>query len=119
MALKQELRQIIDSPEAAMCEPVYFELLRAAPAAQRHRIVQYFATLHMLPTPQSLWRDARLLGQKCANRGVAPRSMDLLIAVICIHERAAIVTFDSHFQQIAKIARLEVILLSRFPAAAS
>jgi predicted nucleic acid-binding protein len=66
-----------------------------------------------LAAPESLWSEATLLGQQCIDRGIQPRSLDLLIALICLHHHAELVTFDGHFRQIAKVASLNVRLLER------
>jgi predicted nucleic acid-binding protein len=99
--------------DVALCEPVVFEILRAAPAVQRSAIETLFRLLPVLDTPGSLWRDACRLGQKCAQAGLAVGGMDLLIAQVCLHHATRLVTLDRQFEQIASIVALNVHLLER------
>jgi len=99
--------------DVALCEPVVFEILRAAPAVQRSTIESLFNLLPVLETPGNLWRDACRLGQKCAEAGFAVGGMDLLIAQICIRHATRLITLDRQFEQIASVATLSVHLLER------
>ena len=112
-AIRQTARGVILHADAALCEPILFELLRGAPKNQRAIIEAHFATMPVLHTPASLWRDARQLGQACHDRGMIAGSMDLLIASICIHHNVALVSFDAEFAEIAKVSSLECRLLAR------
>ncbi|MGA2750354.1 MAG: PIN domain-containing protein [Verrucomicrobiota bacterium] len=111
--IRQQVAQWVDSADAAVCEPIRFEILRAVPRADRIRVEQVFATLPVLPTPKEIWARATALGQACADAGIQPRSMDLLIAAVCLHYDEALVTFDSDFAQIGTIRPLKVRLLVR------
>lgn len=106
------LRWILD-PEACLCEPVAFEVLRHATAQERSRIESQFATLPLLATPPHLWRDAAGLGQECRDRGITAGSLDLLIAAVAIHHRAELVTFDTDYQAISRAYGLRVTCLPR------
>jgi predicted nucleic acid-binding protein len=100
-------------PDAALCEPVWFELLRCVPARQRAPILAHLDTLPRLETPASLWQDALHLGQACHAAGWVTGSMDLLIASLCLHHHATLVTFDRDFEGIAKVTALKLRLLPR------
>jgi predicted nucleic acid-binding protein len=113
LAVKSQIDQIANNPDIVTCEPMLFELLRAASQAESARIEEYFATVPVLPTPQTLWTDARSLGQKCSNSGFLPRAMDLLITQIGLHHGATITTFDDHFRRIGAVCPLKLNLLSR------
>jgi predicted nucleic acid-binding protein len=113
LAVKSQIDQIVNNPDIVTCEPILFELLRAISRADSARIEEYFATIPVLPTPQTLWTDARTLGQKCSHSGFLPRAMDLLIAQIGLHHGATITTFDDHFRRIGAVSQLKLNFLIR------
>jgi predicted nucleic acid-binding protein len=111
--LRRQTKAIIMGPDSLLCEPVLFELLRAVPKRNRARTEALVATVPILSTPADLWVSARILGQKCIDAGSLPPAIDLLIAQIGLHHNVPITTFDSHFQQIAKVSSLQVNFLMR------
>lgn len=111
--LRQQTKAIILDPDSCVCEPVRFELMRAVPKRDRARIEALIATVPILSTPADLWISARILGQKCTDAGSLPPAIDLLVAQIGVHHKVTITTFDSHFQQIAKVSPLQVNMLMR------
>lgn len=111
--VREAARLSIVSPDAATCEPVIFELIRGCPSKQRPMVQAHLATTPTLSTPASMWADASRLGQLCHDKGFQAGSLDLLIATLCIHHGAEIVTFDADFGAIAKISPLNVRLLGR------
>ena len=113
VAVRRLVEPYVRARDVALCEPVVFEILRAAPAAQRAPIEHLFSLLPVLETPGRLWPDACRLGQKCAKAGFAVGSMDLLIAQVCIHHAARLVTLDRQFKQIAEVSTLSLLLLQR------
>jgi predicted nucleic acid-binding protein len=113
LVIKQQVVPFIDRTDAAICEPVRFEVLSGALRRERRQIEETFHTLPSLRPPEDLWARATVLGQQCVDRGVQPRSLDLLIAAICLDHAAELVTFDVHFGQIAKVAPLRINLLTR------
>jgi len=86
---------------------VTFELLRAVPKRDRARTEALITTVPILPTPNELWSAARVLGQKCVDRGFLPPAIDLLIAQVCLHHNVPLITFDTHFQQITEVSSLK------------
>ncbi len=112
-ALKTEIHRWIMDPQAALCEPIAFEVLRHALPAEREPILAQFSALPLLATPPGLWRDAARLGQSCRDAGINAGSLDLLIAGIAIHHGCGLVTFDADFAAIAGVTGLKVILLDR------
>ena len=112
-AVKLRARQIVDALDACLCEPVVFEITRAAPVNQRGRIEEYFATFPHLATPVDLWPAATRLGQRCSAAGVTPRPLDLLIAQVCLHHAAELATFDDDFTRIAAQCPLRLHVISR------
>ncbi|MGA0333899.1 MAG: PIN domain-containing protein [Kiritimatiellia bacterium] len=113
VARKTEIRRWILDPDAALCEPVAFEVLRHATVKERPLIEAQFASLPLLPTPATLWRDAARLGQACRDQGFTAGSVDLLIAALALHHHAELITSDQDFRAIAKASKLQVTLLSK------
>ena len=112
-ALKEIIHPWIIDPAACLCEPVAFEVLRHATAAERTLIREQFETLPFLPTPAKLWRDAATLGQTCRDSGHTAGSLDLIIATIALHHEAELITLDKDYSAIAKLSPLRVQLLTR------
>jgi predicted nucleic acid-binding protein len=54
-----------------------------------------------------------MLGRRCRENGLTPGSLDLLIAAVAIHHDAELLTFDSDFEQIARVSSLRVSHLHR------
>jgi predicted nucleic acid-binding protein len=114
-ALKRFIAPFILHPDAHVAEPITFELLRHATAAEAKQLAAQFQTMRMLSTPSLLWSEAADLGQACRQKNIAVNSLDLLIATIAIHHGAEVVTFDDDFQKIASVSNLQVKLLKRPP----
>lgn len=112
-ALRRQVHEVVTSPRAMVCEPIVFELLRAAPARQVRIVEALLATVPVLSTPTDLWRGASKLGQKCLAAGFLPAALDLLIAQICIHHGVALTTFDADFTRLAKVGALDLHILKR------
>ena len=113
MELRRQTKTILIGPDRFICEPVSFELLRAVPKHDRARTEALMATVPLLSTPSELWSAARVLGQKCVDKGFLPPAIDLLIAQICLHHDVPLITFDAHFQQIAEVSPLKLDLVRR------
>ncbi len=113
LALKKFIAQYILSPDAAIAEPIMFEVLRHAMCAEVAPLEAQFQTLPILSTPQDLWQRAATLGQRCRTEGVNAGSIDLLIVVVAMHHRAALITFDADFTRIGKVSGLHVKVLKR------
>jgi len=112
-AQKAAIQRWILDPDAWLCEPVAFEVLRHATAKERPLIEAQFATLPLLSTPAGLWRDAARLGQACRDQGFTAGSLDLVIAALAIHHHAELITFDTDFQAIRGASALRIQLLPR------
>jgi predicted nucleic acid-binding protein len=113
LALKASIQPWILDPEACLCEPIAFEVLRHATPQERIQIEAQFATLPILSTPARLWWDATRLGQACRDKGHTAGSLDLIIAAITIHHGAELVTFDADYEPIAQYSDLNLRLLKR------
>lgn len=113
LALKTLIQPWILDPLACLCEPIAYEVLRHATPQEQKQIRAQFETLPLLATPAHLWSDATLLGQKCRAAGFNAGSLDLVIATLCIHHGAELITFDADYLSIARISALRVHHLSR------
>ncbi|MGD0411639.1 MAG: PIN domain-containing protein [Verrucomicrobiota bacterium] len=111
----EKIRRVADGalnrPGAVVCEPVWFELLRQSPKPERAGIEKRLLTLPMLATPAGLWRKATVYGQQCRDAGVQAGFADLIIATVCRHHEAALLTFDRHFLLLAGVIGFETKLL--------
>jgi predicted nucleic acid-binding protein len=96
-------------------QPIAFEVLRYATAEEKRFFDAQFRTmvLLLLPSPATLWIEAAILGQRCREHGLTPGSLDLLIATVAMHHGADLLTFDSDFEQIARVSSLQVTHLRR------
>lgn len=112
-AIRQIADEAVNRSSAVICEPIWFELLRLCAKAQRKGVEAHLSTLPMLPTPAELWKDATIFGQQCKDAGIQAGFSDLLIAAICRRSGAIIVTFDAHFDALAKVIGFETDLLTR------
>lgn len=111
--LKEFIAPYILDPEACLAEPIVFEILRHANEKETRQLREHFQTLPMLSTPDDLWSEATVLGQRCRRGGMTVGSLDLLIATVALHHGADLVTFDSDFEQIAAMSTLRVTRLQR------
>jgi predicted nucleic acid-binding protein len=112
-SVKQFIAPFVLDPVAHLAEPVTFEVLRSASAAEAIGIVRRFQTLPTLTTPPDLWNQATQFGQACRRKGFTVPAIDLLIAAVAIHHGAELITFDGDFQHIAAVSSLQVNLLVR------
>ena len=103
----------INESAAALCEPVQFEVLRGCESRMRGGVRQRMATMPLLHTPADVWRVGLKLGELCYDRRLMINSVDLLIAALCLHHGATLVTFDKHFQSLAECSGLKVEFLTR------
>jgi predicted nucleic acid-binding protein len=111
--IKQFIAPYILHPDAHLAEPIVFEILRYATAAEAKLLAQQFQTLPILATPTMLWTQATALGQACRRKNFNTGSLDLLIAAVAVHHGALVLTFDDDFQKIADVSNLQVKLLKR------
>jgi predicted nucleic acid-binding protein len=111
--IRQLTYEVLNRQEAVVCEPVWFELLRQSPKSERTGIEKRLLTFPMLTTLTDLWRKATTFGQQCRDAGVNAGVTDLIIATLCWHHKAALVTFDRRFLLLAGVIGFEAELLQR------
>ena len=81
--LKLFIAPYILHPDAHLAEPIAFEILRHATAAEARQLTQQFQTLPMLATPPDLWTRAALLGQTCRRKRSEERRVGKECGVMC------------------------------------
>ncbi|HEY0457325.1 MAG TPA: PIN domain-containing protein [Verrucomicrobiae bacterium] len=113
LAIKEQILPLIRDPGAVLCEPVRFEILRAALRSERKLIEEMFLTFPCVITPPALWKESVTLGQRALDAGHQIPAMDLLIAQLCLHHDLELITFDNHFFHVAKVCPLKVQILTR------
>jgi len=75
----------LDYNDAALCGPVYTELLRGLKnERERYRIIDYLDGCAFLVQPKDLWMAAGDCGYRLQRKGRTVKSMDLLIACYAI-----------------------------------
>jgi predicted nucleic acid-binding protein len=111
--IREVTHEAVNRPEAVVCEPVWFELLRQSPKTERAGIERRLLTFPMLSTPADLWRKATIFGQRCRDSGVQAGSTDLIIAALCLHHGVTLVTFDRHFLLLAGVTGIDTEMLPR------
>jgi predicted nucleic acid-binding protein len=114
-ALKRFIAPYILHPDAHLAEPITFELLRHATAAEARQLTQQLRTFPLLAPPPLLWTEAAALGQACRRKNITVGSLDLLTAAIALHHGAEVVTFEGDYQKMASVSDLQVKLLQRPP----
>lgn len=112
-AIKDFIAPYIMDRAACVAEPIAFEVPRYATVEEQQLVEEQLRTMTMLPSPATLWNDAAILGRRCREHGLTPGSIDLLIATVAIQHGAELVTFDSDFEQIARVSNLHVTQLRR------
>jgi len=105
--------EVLNRLDSVVCELVWFELLRQCSKSERVGIEKRLLTFPMLSTPSDLWPKATILGQQCRDAGVQVGVTDLLMAALCQHHQAALVTFDRHFSLLAGVIGFETEILQR------
>ena len=109
--LAEIVDRAIEDDEAALCGPVVTELRRGLSSSDRARVLRAIAGCHTVPQPASLWEEAGDLGYLLARRGLAVKSLDLLIAAIALAHDIPLLTRDSDFKHIrdSGVARLRLV----------
>ncbi len=93
----------LDANEVALCGPVITELRRGLKSrAERSRVLGLLGGCHLLTQPDRLWEEAGDLGCFLARKGLAARSVDLMIACYALAHEVPIMTGDADFSHIKK-----------------
>jgi predicted nucleic acid-binding protein len=99
------------SNQAALCGPIEAELRRGLRSErERSRILPLLDGCHRLAQPSRLWMDAGDLGFLLRRRGIAAKTLDLLIATYALDHAADLLTTDKDFAAMRK-AGVPLLLL--------
>lgn len=112
-AAREAARLAVERDDAALCAPVRLEFLRGVPAAHYAAVERFLGTVPTLAAPPELWTEALHLARACYRGGHPVASMDTLIAAVCAHYRAELVTFDQGFEPLARLGRFPLVVLDR------
>jgi hypothetical protein len=82
---------------AALCGPVVTELRRSGSRVERANLLLHLGGCHLLEQPGRLWEEAGELGFALARRGVAVKTLGLLIATYALAHGVSLLTADSDF----------------------
>ncbi|HEV3031149.1 MAG TPA: PIN domain-containing protein [Polyangia bacterium] len=103
--------QAIEDDEATLCGPVITELRRGLSSTGRAKVLRFLQGCHAVEQPAQLWEEAGDLGYLLGRRGVAVKTLDLLIAATALAYDLPILTRDSDFRHIKEsgVAHLRLI----------
>jgi len=103
--------QALEDDEAALCGPVMTEIRRGLSPTGRAKVLRLLQGCHTVEQPAQLWDDAGDLGYLLARRGVAVKTLDLLIAATGLAYDLPILTRDSDFRHIkdSGVAHLRLV----------
>ena len=110
---KRFVAQFIEAEDAALAEPIIFDVLRHALRGEVEQLEELFDLMPALESRGDFWRRAATLGQACRHRGITAGALDLLIGTVALYHSAEIVTFDQRFQDMARVCDLKIKLLQR------
>jgi predicted nucleic acid-binding protein len=105
--------RLLETDEVALCGPVVTELRRGFRSrAERLRVLPLLQGCHRLDQPPHLWEEAGELGYLLGRRGVAVKSLDLLIATYALAHGVPILTADTDFAIIRRAGAHLVVVES-------
>jgi predicted nucleic acid-binding protein len=100
--LADDTAEAIEENAAALCGPVFTELLRGfANEASRENFRDLASGCHWLDAPGDLWEEAGELGAGLRGAGVTASTVDLLITTYALAHRVPLLTGDKDFKSIA------------------
>ena len=96
------LARIVDDAlaanDVAICGPVETELRRGlVNARERRKVLPLLSGCTWLSAPEDLWTAAGELGYRLRRRGVAGKTLDLLIATYALSYSSALLTSNKGF----------------------
>jgi predicted nucleic acid-binding protein len=104
-AVKERVRGILRSGDAAICPMVAVELSMGVGSEKDRRDVEELCELLIsLPIDESVWAEAMHLGRVCRRVGRPVPASDLVIAACARVHGARIEAADAHFEVISSIS---------------
>lgn len=95
--------RLIESNEVALCGPVVVEIrggLRSY--AERTRVVRLLDGCHLLSDPPDLWEEVGDLGYALGRRGIAVKTVDLLVATYALSHAVTLLAVGADFAQMRR-----------------
>lgn len=106
------LDQALNDNNVAICGPVYTELLRGFKSArERDKIMPLLGACKSLTQPQDLWETAGQYGFELKRKGLALKTIDLLIACFAIAHGLPLLTTDRDFKTM-QAAGIGILLIN-------
>lgn len=103
-AIRERLRGLMQSGEAAWCAPVRLELWAGVGVDPERRILRDFeAVVPDLPITADIWASSIALADRCRRAGVRASARDLLIAACARHHGVGVETADDDFAPLLKL----------------
>ena len=97
----RELLARMDLTDIATCGMVRLEVIRGlATRRARQRMDAFFNVMRNIPTDNELWEEACELGWQVTRKGHNMPAQDIIIAACALRARAAVLTYDGHFDAI-------------------
>ena len=106
--VRERVDELLARDRAAVCGPVVAELLIGTRHEAEYRLLDAdLRSRHNLVPPADLWRRVARLGYDLRRQGQTVPITDLAIAVVAMHNDAALLHRDRHFALIAEACDLE------------
>ncbi len=98
---RQQLLSALRAGELYNCGVVRAEVLRGIGNPRLYSEVEaFFNIIPEVPADAKLWQHVSRMAWEVARAGFSPPLMDFVIAACAQRARAAIITYDKHFEQI-------------------
>ncbi len=95
--------------QAVTTLPIVFEILRGTRTLQEAESLKHrLRSLHVLPFLEADWSQAAEWGARLARKGVAAKSMDILIAFKAVQNGLILLHADRDFDRFAQRTSLKV-----------
>ena len=105
-AIKERVRAILRSGDAAICPMIEVELWMGSSSDKDARDVQELSELLIsLPATEAVWKEAARLARGCRELGKPVPSSDVVIAATAFVHGATIDTEDRHFEILGALPR--------------
>lgn len=99
--ITKQVDALLQSGQARFCEPVILELYNGAKGKNEILKLREMANaIPMLPTTETIWREAYASAISFRERGLTIPNMDILIYQIAKHHGARLLSVDAHFAMI-------------------
>ena len=101
----QRVKHLLARGEAAWCDMTLVELWNGAQGQVEKKVLKELeAELRIYPVNEQVWASARLLAQRCREKGVTASTPDIVIAACAANNKLSLEHCDSHFDKVLPIA---------------